>query len=157
VWTILKSVRSAGPEAKWLLIARLSLLFVALCATGWAIQTTATGAEPGNWTLDVQRLTLVGALVVACGVLWRALAAALAAKDILAKAYSDALITATKSTTEALDTAAASNVELRRIVEESVTTKRELTEAIHMLAARIGEMPCVKDWTEVKTRTMGGK
>ena len=63
----------------------------------------ATPAADISW---IEHLTLEGALVVAVGVLWRALSA----KDAQ-------LVKSTEAVTSALASSAASNVELRKIIE----------------------------------------
>ena len=98
----------------------------------------------GDWSTDVQRLTLVGALVIAVGVLWKTQQAERIAKDTMAKEYAASLINATKITTDALIASSNSAAELRRVIEESVTTKRELAESINLLRVSLGELPCTR-------------
>jgi len=78
-------------------------------------------ATPDTWTW-AEHVTLSGAMVVAIAVLWRALQA----KD-------SQLVSATKTMAEALAATASSNHELRKIIEDSVTAKRLLTESIDLL------------------------
>ena len=80
---------------------------------------------------NLDRLTLAGAAVLACGVLWRALAK----KD-------DLLVEMMKSVTAALTGASDSNKELRLIIEESVRTKQELRVSIDQLRTGLNALPC---------------
>lgn len=84
-----------------------------------------------EWIKQAGQLTLSAALVVAVAVLWRALAQ----KDRL-------LNQSTKTVTEALAETASANVELRRIIEESVQTKRELAKSINNLSMSVNDLPC---------------
>jgi hypothetical protein len=96
-------------------------------------QMGITPSSPNEWGPgNVQQLTLVGALIIAVGVLWRALSS----KD-------EALVNATKMTTEALVTAATTSTELRHIIEESVKAKKDLSESIDLLRVSITRLPCV--------------
>ena len=107
----------------------VTLASVNLC---WAIQSAVQAPliSP-DWTSSIEHLTLNGALICAVIVLWKQLGK----KD-------DLVIASAQTVTETLAAAAASNVELRKIIEESVTTKRELTGAIDRLQVSIGELPC---------------
>lgn len=82
-----------------------------------------------QWVWTAEHLTLSAALLLAVAVLWRNL------KDAL-------LIASTATVTQALASAAASNAELRHIIEESVKAKQEMTLAITALTARIEALPC---------------
>jgi predicted O-methyltransferase YrrM len=75
----------------------------------------------------VEHLTLEGGLIVAVGVLWRALVK----KD-------DQLMQSVRVATEALSANAASNMELRKIIEELVKSKADLAEAVDKLTSYIG-------------------
>jgi hypothetical protein len=84
-----------------------------------------------QWVWTAEHLTLSAALLLAVAVLWRNLTA----KDTL-------LIASTATITQALATSAASNAELRHIIEESVKAKQDMTLAMVALTARIEAMPC---------------
>jgi hypothetical protein len=84
-----------------------------------------------QWVWTAEHLTLSAALLLAVAVLWRNLTT----KDAL-------LIASTATVTQALASAAASNAELRHIIEESVKAKQEMTLAITALTARIEALPC---------------
>ena len=55
----------------------------------------------------------------------------------------DLLIESAKTVTAALAAASASNIELRRIIEESVAAKRELASSIEGLRTALQKLPCV--------------
>ncbi len=78
---------------------------VAVMVTG-TIATLVQATTPAADISWVEHLTLEGALVVAVGVLWRALSS----KDAQ-------LVKSTEAVTSALASSAASNVELRKIIE----------------------------------------
>ena len=99
----------------------------------FAIFAIIQSASPPDLTwYSAQHLTLEGALVVAIIFLWRAFQA----KDA-------ALTEMTRGVAKALEQASASNIELRRIIEESVRTKDRLIEAIDLLDNGLGRLPCV--------------
>jgi len=77
-------------------------------------------------------LTLVGALIVAVGKLW----ANSAKKD-------DQLLASTKVVTEALTMSAASQQELRHVLEESIKVKQELAVAIKEFGLELHTRPCM--------------
>lgn len=77
---------------------------------------------PDGWAQTVEHLTLTTALVIAVAILWKSLVA----KD-------QALIASTKTVTDALSASAASNVELRKIIQDSVDAKISL-------AATLGDL-----------------
>jgi hypothetical protein len=85
----------------------------------------------GDLVSQADRIGVTGALIAAVGVLWRALSK----KD-------EAVLTATKSVTEALITAADSNRELRQIIEKSERTNQELKNSIETLQLGMGGLPC---------------
>lgn len=87
---------------------------------------TPGSVGPVDWSTQAEHLTLSGAMVIAIAVLWRALVS----KDAL-------LIQSTKIVTEALAASASSNAELRKIIEDSVTAKRDLTDSIDSLRREI--------------------
>lgn len=86
------------------------------------IQAT-TPAVDISW---IEHLTLEGALVVAVGVLWRALSA----KDAQ-------LVESTRVVTGALAASATSNAELRKIIEASDAATHKLTESLILLQTRL--------------------
>lgn len=75
-----------------------------------------------DWTSQAEHLTLSGAMVIAIAVLWKSLQA----KDGL-------LMQSIRTMTEALAETATSNRELRKIIEDSVNAKRQLSESIDLL------------------------
>ena len=87
---------------------------------------------PVEWISPAERITLVSALLVAVIVLWRSLQQ----KDNLS-------VEGTRQITLALTTAATSNAELRKIIEDSVRTKQELTEEFKLLRISMGNLPCL--------------
>lgn len=108
---------------------------------GFIVQASPPEVVP--WWTQAEHLTLSSAMLIALVILWRAFEA----KDNL-------LVISTKQVTEALAVAAASNVELRKIIEESVGAKRELSEEIRLLRIAIYRLPCtsgvVLDDAEIK-------
>jgi hypothetical protein len=117
---------SSIPVKTVVFLAILNALYLPVLS---AMQTLAP--VQGDWTNSIERLTLSGALVVAVISLWRQLVK----KDEL-------LITSAKTMTEALAASAASNIELRRIIDESVLVKQQLTTAIDLLRVGISKLPC---------------
>ena len=106
---------------------------VAIGLASMAIQATAPAGD-ASW---IEHLTLTGALVIAVGVLWRALSA----KDAQLAASNIQIVESTRVITVALSASAASNAELRKIIEESVTSKNHLTESLDLLRARLSHAP----------------
>ena len=100
-----------------------------VCLSMWnlGLQAMQVAAPQGDFVSQADRIGVTGALIVAVGVLWRALAK----KD-------EAILAATKSVTEALITAADSNRELRQIIEKSERTSQDLKTSIETM----GNMPC---------------
>jgi hypothetical protein len=91
-----------------------------------------------QWANTAEHLTLSGCLILGVTMLWRELGK----KDTL-------LVQSTGTVTGALSAAAASNVELRRIIENYAASlthatdeQGRLTEAINLLTARIERLPC---------------
>jgi hypothetical protein len=84
-------------------------------------------------------LTLSGGLIVAVSILWRELGR----KDGL-------LLEAARKVTEALAIAAASEVELRKILEASVTSSQQFSRAVELLTERIERLPCTEVVSVVK-------
>jgi hypothetical protein len=116
-------------RGRWAVLIIVLLGSVNLC---WAIQSAVqTPMVSPDWTGSIEHLTLNGALICAVVVLWKQLGK----KD-------DLLIASTQTVTETLAAAAASNVELRRIIDESVAAKKALTAVIDDLQVGIGKLPC---------------
>jgi hypothetical protein len=86
-----------------------------------------------------EHLTLSGALILAVFVLWKQIGK----KDVDIAKKDDLLIESAKTVTAALSAASASNIELRRIIEESVAAKRELASSIEGLRTALQKLPCV--------------
>jgi hypothetical protein len=86
-----------------------------------------------DWIASAGQLTLSAALVIAVGVLWKALVK----KD-------DALVQSTKIVTEALTSTAAANAELRHVIEQNVQVKERLVASIDLLQVSIGSLPCTE-------------
>lgn len=93
------------------------------------------------WLNSVEHVTLDGGLIVAVMVLWKQFSK----KD-------DLLVESTRTVTEALQGAAASNAELRRVIdklveiqEDSADAKRELAGAITELRMAVYSLPCTDD------------
>lgn len=103
------------------------------------IQTVAL--SEADWLGRAEQLSLKVALVVAVYILWRALVR----KD-------EALAVMTENVTKALDLSAASNVELRKIIDESVRTKEALRQSIDILSNNLKGVPCVLGDTHLPHR-----
>jgi hypothetical protein len=88
---------------------------------------------PVNSPMDLvqvaEHLTLTGALIVAVVILWRALSV----KDTL-------IIKSTEEMTKALSSTAASNSELRKIIEDSIATEESLGDAITKLSENVSKI-----------------
>jgi hypothetical protein len=84
---------------------------------------------PDQWAQMAEHLTLTGALIIAVAMLWRSLQA----KDA-------ELIANTKAVTDALSQSAASNVELRRIIQDSIDSRTNLNASIDSLQKSIDRM-----------------
>ena len=117
----LESQRSMMPATLVIVCATLSLFLQGI-------------AETTGITATAERLTLAGALVVAVGVLWKAVAK----KD-------DQILDMSKAVTDALRATANSNTELREIIKDSIRAKDELTKSIDALKAGLGTLPCVNE------------
>jgi hypothetical protein len=112
--------------------AVLTIMLLGGVNLAWAMQSVAqTLPASQDWTSSIEHLTLNAALIVAVGVLWKQVGK----KD-------DLLIHSTQTVTETLAAAAASNVELRRIIDESVSAKHDLAGVIDRLQGRVAELPC---------------
>lgn len=85
----------------------------------------------GGAAAQIERLGLTGALILAVGVLWRALAK----KD-------EQLTLITQQVASALAFNTDTQKELRTIVEASTKAKEDLKVAIDSLAEGIGQFPC---------------
>jgi hypothetical protein len=81
----------------------------------------------------IERLSLVGALVVAVAVLWRSLAR----KDEEKSKMSDQMIEMAKTVTQAM-------VQNSDALRESIQAKRDLTEAVNDLREGLVRFPCVE-------------
>jgi hypothetical protein len=113
-------------------VAVLTIMLLGGMNLAWAVQSVAqTLPASQDWTASIEHLTLNAALIVAVGVLWKQLGK----KD-------DLLIHSAQTVTETLAAAAASNVELRRIIDESVSAKHDLAGVIDRLQGRMAELPC---------------
>lgn len=88
----------------------------------------------------IEHLGLVGCLMVAVTILWKTNQAERAISLLASKASTDAQIAATKASVEALTTSAASNAELRHIIEDSVETNREMGVSLKELVQVIAMM-----------------
>ena len=118
----------------------IRVLVVVACLNWFSL--AAQIANPINpsedWINSAKDLTLSSALIVAVVVLWKQLGKK---EDTIAK-KDDVLIESAKQVTKALEQSTMSNVELRKIIDESVAAKRELTMAIDLLKDAIGHLPC---------------
>lgn len=115
--------------AVWMVVV-LAILNVAQLSANILLQ--AQGTFPGTeWMNSAEHLTLSGALICAVVVLWKQL-----------RKKDDMLIESAKTMTAALAGAAASNIELRRIIEESVAARRELSVSIDALRGSLHKLPC---------------
>lgn len=101
--------------------------FLSLSTFLAVLQVPVVSVTDTNAILSVaEHLTLMGALIVAVTILWRALAEK---EELIAQSI--------KTITEALSTAAASNIELRRIIEDSVKVKLLLVTSVDSLKSDI--------------------
>ena len=106
--------------------------FIAAAATNIVIALIQSVTPSDNPVLNsADRLTLSIAAVAACGVLWRALTK----KD-------DVVIKATETMTKALAQSAASNEELRKVIERGVDRDEQLIREIGSLRAGLSVLPC---------------
>ncbi len=98
-------------------------------------QSTPVPIMPGGWTpQQLQQIGLVGCLMLTVVVLWKTLQVERAAAAL-----------ALKTSTEVLTKVTLADEELRSIVEDSVTAKRELAEEIRLLRNALGALPCTRD------------
>jgi site-specific recombinase len=81
-----------------------------------------TQSQIPDWSNQAEHLTLTGAMVIAIAVLWRSLQTERSLHVQSIKTMSDALLTS-----------ASSNVELRKVIEESVSAKRQMTESLKLM------------------------
>ena len=124
----------------------LAVLNVAQLSAHLLWQYQGPGGLPNSdWMSAAEHLTLSGALILAVFVLWKQIGK----KDTDISKKDDLLIDSAKTVTLALSAASASNIELRRIIEESVAAKRELAAAIEMLRGSLQRLPCTEpdEWT----------
>ena len=118
----------------------LAILNVAQLNAHLLWQYQGPGALPStDWMSAAEHLTLSGALILAVFVLWKQIGK----KDTDIARKDDLLIESAKTVTAALSAASASNIELRRIIEESVAAKRELASSIEGLRTAVQKLPCV--------------
>ena len=118
----------------------LAILNVAQLSAHLLCQYQGPGALPStDWMSAAEHLTLSGALILAVFVLWKQIGK----KDTDIARKDDLLIESAKTVTAALSAASASNIELRRIIEESVAAKRELASSIEGLSTALQKLPCV--------------
>ena len=90
--------------------------------------------QASEFLTSARDATLVGTLITAVGVLWKNTSQ----KD-------KQLLETTRMVVEALGQAASSNQELRKIIEQSVASKVELTEAIKELSVEMRSKPCLAE------------
>jgi Mg2+/Co2+ transporter CorB len=121
-WHHVIHVLGAYPRLRGMRISVSVMGVVAFALANIAMQVSTPNDV--SW---VEHLTLEGGLIVAVGVLWRALVK----KD-------DQLMQSVRIATEALSANAASNMELRKIIEELVRSKADLAEAVDKLTSYIG-------------------
>lgn len=111
-------------------MASLSMSAILVISVGellWQISTPSVG---GN---DIQQMSLHGVLIAAVVVLWRALSA----KDVQISAKDMQIAEMTRAVTVALTTSAAANGELRRIIEQSMSTKEQLSDSLSSLCTQL--------------------
>lgn len=121
----------------------LAMLSVAQASAAlfWQMQGPGPGAFPNSdWMNAAEHLTLSGALILAVIVLWKQIGK----KDSDIAKKDDLLIESAKTVTAALTAAAASNIELRAIIKESVEAKRELAASIEALRGSLQKLPCTE-------------
>jgi len=127
----------------------LAVLNVAQLSAHLLWQDQGPGALPSSdWMSAAEHLTLSGALILAVFVLWKQVGK----KDADIGRKDDLLIESAKTVTAALSAASASNIELRRIIEESVAAKRELALSIEGLRGSLQKLPCTEAWTVSRGR-----
>ena len=131
----------------------LAILNVAQLSAHLLWQYQGPGIVPNSdWMNAAEHLTLSGALILAVIVLWKQVGK----KDIDIAKKDDLLVESAKTVTAALAGAAASNIELRRIIEESVEAKRQLSNSIEGLRTALQKLPCVDPSTwEARHHGMG--
>ena len=118
----------------------LAILNVAQLSAHLLWQYQGPGALPStDWMSAAEHLTLSGALILAVFVLWKQIGK----KDTDIARTDHLLIESAKTVTAALSAASVSNIELRRIIEESVAAKRELASSIEGLRTALQKLPCV--------------
>ena len=121
-------------------VVLLAILNVAQLSAHLLWQYQSPGSLPNSdWMNAAEHLTLSGALILAVFVLWKQIGK----KDVDIAKKDDLLIESAKTVTAALQAASASNIELRRIIEESVAAKRELASSIEGLRTALQKLPCV--------------
>ena len=111
-----------------------------------SVQSVATSPTGGSGVVapfpeellfrQANQLTLTTALVLAVVVLWRTLAKTRSEKDQI-------VVDMLQTMTTALASATASNIELRKVIEESVDSKRELSGVVSRLNDELKLRPCL--------------
>ena len=108
-------------------VASASMAAIVVVSVAEILAQISAPTIPG---VDIEHVSLEGVLVAAVVVLWRALTA----KDVQ-------ITESAKAVTAALTASASSNAELRKIIEDSVTSKNHLTESLELLRARLDRAP----------------
>ena len=120
----------------WLSKVLLMKVALSVLALNWCLQIPPLGgpvvAIP-EWAQQAEHLGLLGSLMFACAILWKAF-----------KQKDEALVKMSEVVTKALEQAATSNAELRAIIKESVESKQALRESIELLRVGINQLPCTE-------------
>lgn len=103
------------------------------------LQAAPVPSEIG-WAAQIKDIGTIGFLALACVVL----AKFVLKKDLQVQQKDEQILAMTMTVTEALSVAAASNAELRKIMEESVKAKDRLAGSIELLEERIGQLECTR-------------
>ena len=120
--------------SQWALIGLLVAVSIVMLG-GIVHAQQPTGMLPGTSDIpqNLKDVGIQGFCMACCIVLWKSLQTERAVT-----------LTMMKTVTEALTASSSSNAELRRIIDESVATNRELTESIGRLHATLGDYPCIR-------------
>ena len=118
-----------------------SAMAIFILGGGMALIQAVPGADAISAISQLERLGLIGALMLAVWVLRRSETK----KD-------DQIVLMVKAVTEALTAAATSNAEVRKTLEESLRVKEELRESLDKLSLSLHELPCVLKDESVKVR-----
>ncbi len=124
-------------EAPMLAGLNVSMAVAAVVVLGIANIVGQLAAMSGDFLPGAGDLTLKAALCAAVVVLWRTIGA----RDVKIDAKDAHLIRSTEIVTQALATSASSNAELRKIIEESVTSNNHLAESLNLLRQRLSGAP----------------